>query len=103
MQGKTAEACLPKTTVCNEAGEMGGIGGDLGQSNRADANVLQKCRTWPQSLFLGIKEDMGSGTLEVLVCDFSLSTILPLAACLVGLVVKRSQGLIGYCWWHFLF
>ena len=98
-----AEAGFRKTTVCNEAGEVGGIGGSLGQSNRADASVLHKYRTCPQSLFLGIKEEMGTGTMEVLGCDFSVSTILPLAACLVGLRVKRSQGLIGYCWWRFQF
>lgn len=98
-----AEAGLLKTTVCNKAGEMGGIGGGLGQSNRTDANVLHKCRMCPQSLFLGIKEEMGTGTMEVLGCDFGVSTILPLAACLVGLRVKRCQGLIRYCRWHFQF
>lgn len=98
MQGKVAEAGFRKTTVCNEAGEMGGIGGGLGQGNRADANVLLKCRTCPRSLFLGIKEGMGTGTVEVLGCDFSVSTVLLLEACLVGLGVKRSQGLIRCCW-----
>lgn len=80
---------------------MGGIVGGLGQSKKADANVLHKCRMCPQSLFLGMKEEMGPGTVEALGCDFSVSTVLPLATCLVGLRVKRSQGLIGYCWWHF--
>lgn len=96
------EAGLRRTTVCNEAGEMGGIGGSLGQSNRADTNVLHKCRMCPQSLSRYKGRD-GTGTMEVLGCEFSVSTILPLAACLVGLRVKRSQGLIGYCWWPFQF
>lgn len=44
-----AEAALRKTTACDEAGEMGGIGGGLEQSNRAGASVLHKSRTCPES------------------------------------------------------